>query len=442
MSGGWDAVREAVRQRVGSSAFEAWFRSLSGAVESNVLVLRCPDRFSRDWIRGRYGALISEAAPGVQRVDYQVDRALGAPAGNRSRRRAAEAPAPRAQADEPTFETFVSGPNNALALEAARGVARGDPGLSPLVLSGRSGLGKTHLCLAIRADVGEPALYRSAEEFTTEVTRGLRGGQMEAVRRRYRRSLNVLVLEDIQFLTGKRATQVELFHTLDHLISHGKRVVLSADRLPHELEGLDEGLRSRIASGLIARLSPPDLSTRTAILREKATGGGCRIPEDCLTILASRPVHSVRDLISGLNQVVARSSLLRTRVTVDLVQEALQAVELRAGPRSLEEVLDLVARASAVSAEELRSRTRRRRVVRPRQFAMYLCRRYTEASLPEIGRLFGRDPASVRYAIEVVEKRVVEQPQVRYELEALATRLSPGRPARTGARRTRGTPRT
>ncbi len=265
---------------------------------------------------------------------------------------------------------------------------------------------------------------------------------MEPVRRRYRRSLNVLVLEDVQFLAGKRATQVELFHTLDHLISHGKRVVLSADRPPHELEGLDPGLRSRIAAGLVARLGPPDLATRSAILREKAAGGGVRIPDDCLAMLASRPVENVRDLISGLNQVVARSSLLRTRVTPDLVREALAAVELRDGPHTCEEVIDLVSRASGVGLEELRSRSRRQRISRARQLAIYLCRHYTGATLPEIGQLLGRDPASVRYAIEVVERRTVEQPQVRYELEALAARLSPGRNARTDARRTRGTRRT
>jgi chromosomal replication initiator protein len=265
---------------------------------------------------------------------------------------------------------------------------------------------------------------------------------MESVRHRYRRSLNVLILEDVQFLARKKATQIEFFHTLDHLLSAGKRVVLSALCLPHEIEGLDDGLRSRMASGLIARLSPPDLPTRRAILRAKAAAGGVRIPKDCLEILATRPVEGVRDLAAGLNQVVTRASLLRSPVTVDLVYEALEAVEVPGPPQPLDEVAQLACRAHGVSWEDLRSPSRKHRIARPRQLAMYLCRRYTDASLQEIGQLFRRDRSSVRHAIDRVEQLVLERPQLRYELEALAARLSPRCRAGTDAGSTRGTRRT
>jgi chromosomal replication initiator protein len=301
-------------------------------------------------------------------------------------------------------------------------------------------VGKTHLCRAIRATAPEGIVYRSAEEFTSEVTSAIRADRMESVRHRYRRSLNVLILEDVQFLVGKRATQVELFHTLDHLISSGRRVVLSSDRSPHELEGLDERLCSRMASGLIARIAPPEALTRRAILRRKAAAGGIRIPEECLDLLAERSVESVRDLLAGLNQVVARASLLRTAVGAELVREALACVEVPGRPRSTEEVLSVVSRYCGVRPEELRSPSRKRRVARPRQVAMYLCRHCTDASLQEIGRLFARDPSSVRYGIEAVERRVLEQPQLRYELELLAARLNPCRRAGSDADRTPGTP--
>jgi chromosomal replication initiator protein len=285
-------------------------------------------------------------------------------------------------------------------------------------------------------------IYRSADEFTSEVTRAMRTGQMEEIRHRYRRSLNVLILEDVQFLAGKKATQIEFFHTLDHLLSERKRVVISADRLPHEIEGLHEGLRSRMASGLVAYIGPPELDTRRAILREKAASGGVRLDAECLEILATRPVDSVRDLLAGLNQVVARASLLRARPSPELVNAALEAVDVPGRRHSPEEVAAMVARAYSVTPTDLPSRSRKRRIVRPRQLAMYLCRQYTDASLLEIGQLFRRDSSSVRYAIEAVERRVLEQPQMRYELESLAARLSPLRPSRTGAGSTLGTRRT
>ena len=233
--GGWKAVREAVRERVGDSAFGAWFENLDAEADGQKLIVRCPDRFSRDWIRGRYADVIGEAARGAARMtDVSYEIAPGTVPSAPSVRSPASASQPKLpipRPADPDFDSFVRGPDNALALEAARAVARGEAGrCSPLLITGASGAGKTHLCRAIRGSVRGEAVYRSSEEFTGEVTQAMRGGQMEGVRRRYRRSLNVLILEDLQFLEGKRATQLELFHTLDHLITHGKSVVLSADR--------------------------------------------------------------------------------------------------------------------------------------------------------------------------------------------------------------------
>ena len=439
--GGWDAVRTDLRRRVGEAAFEAWFRAIDGRVEGETLVLRCPDRFSRDWLRGRYGSLIEECAAGVRAVDYRVDPGAAPAATTRRAPAAVETPVLAQPQQERLFESFVAGPGNALALEAARAVARGEAGrCSPLFLYGSTGMGKTHLCRAIHSRLGGGgALYRSSEEFTTEVTEALRAGQMPKIRQRYRRSTNVLILEDVQFLAGKRATQVELFHTLDHLISHGRTVVLSADRSPAELDELDPKLSSRMGSGLVACIAPPERDTRLGILRERAARGGVRVPEACLESLADRPTSSVRDLVSGLNQVVARASLLKSPITLDLVAAALAAVELPGRARSLDEIMAETARAYGVSKEALSARSRKQSFVRPRQVAMYLARRYTDASLAEIGRAFSRDHTSVMYAIDVVERRIVEKPQLRYELEALAQRVSGRTPCRSASGSTRGT---
>jgi chromosomal replication initiator protein len=454
-SGGWEAVRTVLRRRVGEAAFEAWFRPLDGRLEGETLVLRCPDRFSRDWLRGRYGAVIAECAPEVRGVDYRVESVAASaavPHASRAPEPDAE-PAERAAdagAQERLFTSFIEGPGNALALEAARLIARGRAGrCSPLFLYAGTGMGKTHLCRAIQSQLGNAALYRSSEEFTTEVTEAMRAGQMPRIRQRYRRSTNVLILEDVQFLAGKRATQVELFHTLDHLMAHGRTVVLSADRPPAELDELDPKLSSRMASGLVACIAPPGRETRLAILRERAARGGVRVPDACLELLAERELASVRDLVGGLNQVVARASLLKSPITPELVAQALAAVELPGRARSLDEIMSETARAYGVTRDDLRARSRKQSLVRPRQIAMYLARRYTDASLAEIGRAFSRDHTSVMYAIDVVERRIVEKPQLRYELEALAQRVSQrprisgeSTPRRSASGSTRGTPRT
>lgn len=430
--GGWEGVRSAVRERIGGSAFDAWIDPLSGSVEGEALILRCPDRFTRDWVRARYDGLLREIVShqaGGGRIDYRVEP-LSAPS-----RAALPPPAAPGRVGGPksprssregsmSFDGFVAGPTNALALEGARAIARGDIGrLSPLVITGPSGVGKTHLCRAIRDQSSGNVVYRSSEEFTAEVTSAIRSREMERVRHRYRRSANVLIIEDIHFLEGRRATQVELFHTLDHLLAQHRPVVLSCDRPPHELSGLETGLRSRLGQGLVAQIAPPDAETRLRILRERAAAGGIRVPDDCIEMLAAQPVRSVRDLLAGLNQVVARATLLRQAITRRVVADAIQAVGIAGASRSIDEILLLVEGAFKVSREQLLSRSKRQHLVRPRQLAMYLCRRCSDASLKEIGRAFARDHTSVLYAVRVVEKRITERPQLRYELEALASRI-------------------
>ncbi len=441
-TGGWEAVRTAVGRRVGEAAFEAWIRALDGRLEGETLVLRCPDRFTRDWVRSRFGRVIEECAPEARSIEYCVDPGAAVAPPRPLRVEPVVELAEPACAQEQLFERFVVGPGSALALEAARAVARGEAGrCNPLFLVGGTGSGKTHLCRAIFGQVGSAALYRSSEEFTSEVTEALRAGQMPRIRQRYRRQANMLILEDVQFLAGKRATQAELFHTLDHLVAHGRTVVFSADRGPSELDELDPKLRSRMASGLVARIAPPESDTRRAILRERAARGGVRVPDECLELLAARELSSVRDLLGGLNQVVARASLLRAPITPELVAQALDAVEMPGRARAREEIVLETARAYGLEPEALRSRSRKQVVVRPRQIAMYLARRYTPASLADIGRAFGRDHTSVMYAIDVVERRIVERPQLRYELEALAARVSGSPPLRSASGSTRGTPR-
>ena len=365
------------------------------------------------------------AGPALRPVEPQ--RRRGAPA----------APARRApdavQEDLPwRFANFVVGGCNALAREASLAVARGaQRELNPLVLAAESGLGKTHLARAIVAEarsLGETRiLYNSAEGFTNEFTSAVVSKRAEQFKRRYRHGCKLLVLEDLQFLDErKKATQVELFHTLGHLIDCGARVVLTADRLPRELEGLAPRLRSQLTSGVVAELEAPDAGVRREILRRKAADGGVRLPEDCRELLVDSVRGSVRDLVGVLTQLVATASLLKRRIDPELTLRALRKlapVEGSAACLEIAEVLETVSAYFKKRPDELAARSKRREVLVPRQLAMYLCRRYTDAPLGAIGAALGRDHSAVSNAVRVVEKGMLERARLRYQVEALCARL-------------------
>ena len=428
-TGGWEATRVRVRRKIGLSAFQTWFAEVEGSFEDGRLIVSCPDTFVRDWIVMRYDTIVQRACDAPRGIVYRARKS--AQAVPEAARFAESRPGPSTAAQQPgagdqrTFDNFVSGQENALALEAARTLLDGSlGGCNPLLLTGPTGVGKSHLCEASQNAHPEPILYRAREEFPSEGTQGIRGNRMPEVRHRYRRAANVLILEDIQFLENKKATQIELFHTLEHLVSRGRPVVLTCDRPPHELRGIDEKLRSRLTSGLVAGMVAPEMASRTRILRDSAAAGGVHLPDGCLQLLASRPVHSTRDLLSGLRQVVARATLLRRQIDLKLVHEALGAISVPTPRRSIHDISSAVARTYGLGLEQLQTRSRKAQFSRPRQIAMYLCRQLSEASLQEIADLFGRDHSTVSYAVEAVEKRTLSKPQLRYELEEIANRLT------------------
>jgi chromosomal replication initiator protein len=329
------------------------------------------------------------------------------------------------------FANFVVGRCNALAREAGMAVARGEQRrINPLYVYARAGLGKTHLARAIAAEAldhaGGRVVYASAEGFTNEFLAAIRGRETPRFKRRYREGVRLLVLDDVQFLRSKRATQLELFHTVAHLLDLGARVVFTADRLPGDVPDLEPRLRSRLASGLVAEVEPPDLEVRRRILRAKAAAGGVRLPDDCLELIATSVRGSVRDLEAALIQLVATASLLARKIDLALTEDALRKLRTRPRERGRarpEEVIELVAAFFQTVPAALASRSRRRDVLLPRQLAMYLCRRFTDASLSEIGRALGRDHPAVVNAVSAVEKLILERAPLRYQLEALCGRL-------------------
>ncbi|MFP8873714.1 MAG: DnaA/Hda family protein, partial [Myxococcota bacterium] len=331
-----------------------------------------------------------------------------------------------------TFDNFVVGPCNTLAREASLCLASPDTGnLRHLYLSSSPGLGKTHLCHAVVAETRRQGdarvLYTSSENFTSEFMNCLRTKQTARFKRRYRRECNVLVLEDIQFLQGKAATQLELFHTIQHLLDSGQRVLVTGNRLPQEIPGLDSRIRSQLATGLVAELEVPGVQVRRDILRAKAAGGGFHVPPDCLDPLLESVHGNVRELEGVLIQLVTTASLLKRPIDRTLTLEALEKKSFRGGNSQRlkpDAVVRSVAAFFKTTPDVLASRSRRRDVLVPRQLAMYLCHRYTDASVAEIGQLLGRDHPAVRNAINRIERDMLERAPLRYKVEALCERIN------------------
>jgi chromosomal replication initiator protein len=392
------------------------------------------------------------AAPGVAAAlrmpassDFQIrPRAVSSRRTSTPRPARAADPQSSTQGELPfSFESFVVGPCNALAREASLALARErQRSLNQLYLGGESGMGKTHLARATAAEarrhgaagggsgsgVGRGVVYTSAEQFTSEFVSAMRNGRSDEFKRRYRAPIGLLVVEDVQFFSGRAKTQLELFHTVQHVLDAGGRVLLTGDRPPRDLTGLDDRMRAQMGRGFVAELEAPDALVRRNILRAKAAAGGVKLPADCLDLLVESTEGSVRDIESVLIQVVTTSSLLGHPIDLDLTRDAI-ALKTAANPRlaprtiAVSEIVRIVSAFFGKRPEALASRSRRRDVLVPRQLAMYLAHRYTEASFGEIGRALGRDHPSVRNAIQRIERQVLENAPVRYQVEALSERI-------------------
>jgi chromosomal replication initiator protein len=446
----WDGVLRRLGDEIPSFALEAWVRPIVARVDESGLQLLCPSAFHRERLRERFlkPILACACAEAGREIEVQLRVATNgdpiAPEGNEAeataalpsrvvelaRRVGTRAPVQRSLSH--TFDTFVVGSCNALAREAALALAHGRQlGVSPLFLCSESGLGKTHLAHAVAAEARrggtERVVYASSESFVSDFLSSMRTPRMAVFKRRFRQECDLLVIEDVQLFGGKKTSQLELFHTLDHLLSAGARILLTADRLPRDIRELDGRLCSQMTGGLVAEIEAPDAQVRRQILRAKAAAGGVHIPDSCLDRLVEGARGSVRDLEGVLIQLVASAALLKRPIDLELTEAALRKLVPNAlgeaRPMEPHAVIRVVASYFKTTAQALASRSRRRDLVAPRQLAMYLARRYTTAPLHEIGAALGRDHPAVSHALTTVGRQILERAPLRYQVEALSARL-------------------
>jgi len=460
ISAQWARVRGLIRSEVGDAAYRSWLKPLALTdVAERKIRIAVPTRFMRDWVVSHYGdrlrSLWSVENPAVEEVeifvqpspDRPIVREAGPPRPDLSRAEPVRAPLPNVAPPRPdsarielargeslretrrreglpdiadisapldprfTFENFVVGKPNELAYAAARRVADSETATyNPLFLYGGVGLGKTHLMHAIAHQTRKRypqrrVVYLSAEKFMVHFIRAVRFQDTMAFKEQFR-SVDLLMIDDVQFINGKESTQEEFFHTFNDLVDNNRQVVVSADKSPSDLEGMEERLRSRLGWGLVADIHATTFELRVGILEAKAEKLGVKIPDKVKEFLAHRIVANVRELEGALNRVVAHATLVGREITVETCQEVLHDL-LRANDRriTIEEIQKRVAEHFNIRLSDMHSARRARAVARPRQVAMYLAKQLTSRSLPEIGRKFGgRDHTTVMHAVRKVEE--------------------------------------
>ena len=427
----WALVSERLRDDIGGAAFQSWIKPISTRErDGDVVRLAIPTRFMRDWVQAHYlerlTVLWRETDPSVADIEVfvQADRpakpdAQAAPDAPRPADTASTETAKSGAAGgisaplDPrfTFDDFVVGKPNEFAYAAARRVAEADKvPFNPLFLYGGVGLGKTHLMHAIawhirQTDTARSVLYMSAEKFMYQFIRALRERTTVDFKEQFR-SVGVLMIDDVQFIAGKDSTQEEFFHTFNALVDQGRQIVISADKSPSDLEGMEERLISRLNCGLVADIHATTYELRLGILQSKAENLRTDVPQKVMEFLAHKITSNVRELEGGLNRVVAHAHLVGRDITLEATQEVLHDL-LRANDRrvTIEEIQKRVAQHFNVRISDMHSARRARSVARPRQVAMYLAKQLTSRSLPEIGRKFGgRDHTTVMHAVRKIDE--------------------------------------
>lgn len=438
----WQEALHYIQGKVPKQVYDTWFiPARLDRIENSTVHIGVPNKFFGDWLHTHYGPLLAEAVAtarggGDLAVSFVVSqkpspRVIEPHAAVNTTRAGNQSKARRGIQLNPkyTFKNFVVGAGNQFAHAACMAVAE-QPGktYNPLFIYGGVGLGKTHLLNAIGNHVDEQTdlriAYLTTEQFTNEVINSIRYDKMMDLRKRYRH-IDMLMIDDIQFLVGKERTQEEFFHTFNALYEGHKQIVLSSDRFPKDMPDIEERLRSRFEWGLIADLQPPDVETRIAILRKKSEDEGVKLPEDVIQFLSTTMKSNIRELEGSLVRLGAYASLTGQIITLDMAKNVLRdLIGDKKKIVAMDDIQEAVCTQFHIKMTDLKSRRRSKTLVHPRQIAMYLCRELTDASYPEIGRQFGgKDHTTIIHACRQVTKAKETDTALHTTLETLKEQI-------------------
>lgn len=431
----WNRTLELLKGEMTEISFNTWILTIEPmAIDSNTITLGVPADFQKGILESRYSYLIKNALRQLTHKDYNIY--FSTPSQTPVK------PAVQEYTEDTsglflnpkyTFDTFVIGNGNRFAHAASLAVSEAPAkAYNPLFLYGGVGLGKTHLMHAIGHFVlsQNPALkvlYVSSEKFTNELINAIKDDKNEEFRYKYR-NIDVLLIDDIQFIGGKERTQEEFFHTFNALYEANKQIIISSDKPPKDITTLEERLRSRFEWGLIADIAPPDLETRIAILRKKAQLENLDVPDDVMVFIADKVASNIRELEGAMNRVIAYSALTENKINVDMAIEALKDMfNSKAVVINSKTIQEAVSRYFHLKTDELKSKRRSRDVSFPRQIAMYLCREMTDMSLPKVGDEFGgRDHTTVIHACEKISQDMANSAELRRTIEDIKKNIVGG----------------
>ena len=450
----WANFLSVARNKVSAHVWQTWLQPIQPReIVDGTLILAVRDQFFKDWLADHYLDFIrdhiSDIAGQSLALDWSLDPTIKPPVSAASDNHTQENEIlpeeiqeisfnPRQQAryskqfnPRYTFDTFIAGPSNQLAFAGSKAVAENPAhSYNPLFLFGGVGLGKTHLISAIGKQIlqdrpGARVIYTSAEQFVNEVIAAVRFSKLEEFHAKYRRNCDVILIDDIQLIAGKVRTQHEFFHVFNTLYDSQRQIVVTSDKLPHEIPDIEERLRSRFQWGLIADIQPPELETRVAILQKKAESDKINLPDEVLHFLASNIRSNVRELEGALIRIAAHASLTGSIIDVGYARNVLTDIlSTRPAQISIESIQKTVAGYYQVKMGDLKSASRQKVIIRPRQVAMYLCRKHAGASYPELGVKFGnKDHTTILSAFKKVSALLKEDPSLRSEVFALERKL-------------------
>lgn len=441
----WQKTIAILETKLSKPSFETWFKQTTPvSFDNQALTIGVPNDFARDWLESRYSVLIREIVQSITKKDVAIKFVIPQVAEESPYENAPKPPKPNVQHNGQNeefvpsalnpkylFDTFVIGAGNRFAHAASLAVAEAPAkAYNPLFLYGGVGLGKTHLMHAIghyvlESNPNAKVVYISSEKFTNEFINAIRDNQTVDFRNKYR-NVDVLLIDDIQFLAGKEQTQEEFFHTFNTLHEENKQIIISSDRPPKEIPTLEDRLRSRFEWGLITDIQPPDYETRIAILRKKAKAEALDIPNDVISYIANKIDTNIRELEGALIRVVAYSSLINRDLSAELAAEALKDIIPTNKPRQLTiaDIQKTVGEHFDMRLEDFKAKKRTKAIAFPRQIAMYLARELTDFSLPKIGDEFGgRDHTTVIHAHEKIAKELQSDFSLRQTVETLKEKL-------------------